>query len=160
MDASELTAEEATRHLRLAAEGIDRVFEALWRATRNLEAYNGDFVILLEDEVRLGASAQHQYTPVVQVWKTLATIIADIRELRNEHLVRKASCSHCENKQWCLCLTAPPDFASYYGRLSLAMASAEQQYLMDYQQAWEEQARIMVALDAQFRLTPLPPEPV
>jgi hypothetical protein len=159
MDASDFNAESADRDLKLATAEISKLFEALWRAARDLEAYNGDFVSLLHDEARLGASAQGSYGPVIDIWTVTLKVIEEVIEERNAHLMRKDACMGCVQKRWCHCTSAPPDFHSYQLRIRNAFETAEVRYVMESQGVPLEGAKVLVALNPQYQIASLPPQP-
>lgn len=159
MSTSILAAEVADQKLRIAAGEINRLFEALWRASRDLEAYNADFVSLLHDEARLGKTAVQEYQPVIEIWTVVLAIIEEVEAAREAHMVRKTACVGCTQKHWCRCTTVNPDFHEFRTRINKSFEAAETQYVVDYQEIPLEAAKVVAALNSKYRIDPLPQAP-
>lgn len=142
--------------LREATVEVDSLFEALFKCSRDLEAFNQDFFTIL-DSASLKSMDEWSTRPeVVAVWQVFRSIWTDIRNLHMDHLRRKSDCTSCIEKTFCPCSTPGPDFVEYRGQLQHALRNAEVNFIAKNNNVSVEDAKVLVALNPQCQLRHLP----
>lgn len=138
--------EPAIQTLHAACREIESSFEALYRTARDFEAFNGNFFVLILNEVRVRADQTQTKRYVSDIWTKYLEIVESINAARHEHIERKSACVKCIQQRWCPCDTEYPDFHDYLDTLQSMFRNAEVSIVAEEQKMGKEEAQVIVAL--------------
>lgn len=153
MNDSPLPASAVLLRLKKICPEVDSSLEALYRTARDYEAFNGNFFALILADVRARVEETSSITQICLVWTEYLSIVEEIKERRQAHILKKFACTMCIEQRWCPCDTVYPDFNNYRNRLQNVISSAETSLLMNSQKISYEEAQVLIALSSDCVLT-------
>lgn len=132
--------------LKLTCAEVSSGFDALYRSARDLEAFNGNFFVLILQDARHRADKYSLQEFVGDIWTEFTRIAEDIESQRQAHMDKKAACTLCIQQRWCPCDTEYPDFRTYLVSLQKLFTEAEIELVARANGTDHESATVLVGL--------------